>query len=595
MYRNALTPSKLLGIILLLFAAAGALTWAGCFLDVEAFAFDARGWALLGAAGALLTLGLLFLRRARWVRLPTSILLHLLALALLATLPFTIPGQSLAVQTALLALTLLAVGLLFIGILALHGEAMKSDLARGPGERLVKPMHMAAGGACVLSLAALGVWHLAPLLTAQPIITVDYEARANQAHKPAPYDPSRNAAPHYEKLLAQFTPLPETLKDKWKSWPADLNPDEYKALEEWAPRNESVLPSLSQAAQCLYWWYELKSTDGSLSAIQTTDLDQLRNCTWSVLVLSKFQASRGDADGAFQLLADLHMLGIHQIRNGTLVEQLTGLAVCGITCDALLAILDRSEVKQPALQRMLDALAPRVPQINVPRFSEVERLYGRDRVQRAFTSDSHGSGRLIPRCLYDYKKEHAGYYRSPIPYLDAVRISVTHPHRRETLVLFEDYFTKAKRLARQTPWELRVHDESYEQQVSQLLSANYFLRDGFGSMGRCIRLGWRGRTCGAGTVLVLAVFTYQSREGRLPQSLPDLVDAGLLPSVPIDPYSGQPFVYRATDKDFTLYSVGEDCTDNGGLPCGWNDETDGDHVFWPLRRGTAENAGENET
>jgi hypothetical protein len=63
-----------------------------------------------------------------------------------------------------------------------------------------------------------------------------------------------------------------------------------------------------------------------------------------------------------------------------------------------------------------------------------------------------------------------------------------------------------------------------------------------------------------------------------------LVDAGLLPSVPLDPYSGQPFVYRVTDKSFTLYSVGEDCVDDGGLPCDWNDDTGGDQVFWPVRQ-----------
>ena len=31
-----------------------------------------------------------------------------------------------------------------------------------------------------------------------------------------------------------------------------------------------------------------------------------------------------------------------------------------------------------------------------------------------------------------------------------------------------------------------------------------------------------------------------------------------------DPYSGRPFVYRASGPDFALYSVGADFRDNGG-------------------------------
>jgi hypothetical protein len=61
----------------------------------------------------------------------------------------------------------------------------------------------------------------------------------------------------------------------------------------------------------------------------------------------------------------------------------------------------------------------------------------------------------------------------------------------------------------------------------------------------------------------LAVRLYQREHERLPQTLSDLVPS-YLPSVPIDPYSGQPLIYRPEDGSFLLYSVGQDGSDDGG-------------------------------
>ena len=116
------------------------------------------------------------------------------------------------------------------------------------------------------------------LLVARPAITVDYLAQANEVNKPVNYDPNQDAAPHYEKLLSQFVALPETLKYRHRLWPTDLNPEEFKALEEWASTNESILPTLAEAASCPYWWYELKSPDGAMSNIQRPDPERLRQC-----------------------------------------------------------------------------------------------------------------------------------------------------------------------------------------------------------------------------------------------------------------------------------------------------------------------------
>jgi hypothetical protein len=580
-------PSKLFALILLILSATGAILWVGCLVDTETPAFDRVGLALLGGTLSSFVLSILFLRRAKWARRAASILLHMLILALLVALLLALPMAETATETAtIISMGFLAAGLLFAGILGLNSEAMKRDLAGdaplAPRTHPHRRKFILATVGCLLLLGALAAWRIVPLLVAEPTITVDYLAQANQANKPANYDPNQNAAAHYEKLLSEFIPLPEALKEVWKSWPADLEPNEYKALEEWAPLNEPVVAVLTQAAQCPYSWFEMKSSTGALSGIHIPHLGELRDSAWGGVLMAKFRAHQGDVSGAMQLLTDVHMMGVHRTEGGTLLEQLTGLAVCGLVYNALFAILEHCEVDKDLLGRTFQALAPRMAKINVPRFCEVERLYGLDSIQRAFTDNGKGDGRLIPERLYTTKKNRLSLYTFPISYLDAVKICVTHPGRQETTGLSEAYFTYVPELAKQTPWELHTQDTKYEEQLKELLQDNYYLQDGLAAIGQCIRIGWRSKVTGEATMTVLAVFLYEAQEGRLPVSLKQLVDAHLLPRYPMDPYSGAPLVYRVTADGFTLYSVGEDFVDNDGSPCDWADETGGDQVFWPV-------------
>ncbi len=259
------------------------VTWLGFLLDVDETAFDVGGWIILGSALGFFILSILFFWRIRWVRVLTSILLHVLALVAIMALPFIALADDLTFSEKMsaTALILLAVGQLTVGILILHSNAMKHDLTGAPLPQAVKHRKhtgvLFATGCVLLLLAAPARW-IVPLLVAKPTISVDYLAQANEAIKPADYDPNRNAAPHYEKLFSQFTPLPEILQHKFKAWPTELILNEYEAMKAWAPLNEPALPTLAEAVKCPYLWHEMKSEDGSLVGIQKPDLDPVRSC-----------------------------------------------------------------------------------------------------------------------------------------------------------------------------------------------------------------------------------------------------------------------------------------------------------------------------
>jgi len=63
----------------------------------------------------------------------------------------------------------------------------------------------------------------------------------------------------------------------------------------------------------------------------------------------------------------------------------------------------------------------------------------------------------------------------------------------------------------------------------------------------------------------LAISAFEDDHGELPPRLDDLVP-NYLNTIPVDPYRGQPLVYRRANDRYSLYAVGSDGNDDGGAP-----------------------------
>jgi len=89
-------------------------------------------------------------------------------------------------------------------------------------------------------------------------------------------------------------------------------------------------------------------------------------------------------------------------------------------------------------------------------------------------------------------------------------------------------------------------------------------------------------------ISTIAVIRYKKAHGDYPENLDQLLEADLLSKLPMDPYSDKPLIYKKTDDNFLLYSIGENFKDEGGevfrddngRARKWPDE--GDAVFWPV-------------
>ena len=82
----------------------------------------------------------------------------------------------------------------------------------------------------------------------------------------------------------------------------------------------------------------------------------------------------------------------------------------------------------------------------------------------------------------------------------------------------------------------------------------------------------------------IAILRYKAEKGQLPDNLEQLVSGGYLKELPMDPYSDGPLTYKRIGDDFTLYSVGADFDDDGGVRSDWGEGDTADQVFWPVER-----------
>lgn len=65
-------------------------------------------------------------------------------------------------------------------------------------------------------------------------------------------------------------------------------------------------------------------------------------------------------------------------------------------------------------------------------------------------------------------------------------------------------------------------------------------------------------------VTAIAAERFRIKTSHWPASLDELVEAGLLKTVPVDPFDGKPLRLKHTDDGLIVYTIGHDRTDNGG-------------------------------
>jgi len=448
----------------------------------------------------------------------------------------------------------------------------------------------------IRSLQVLGIVVLYMVLCAsrffvgRPTIKVDYIDWLNQTVSQG-RDESLNARYDIEAALAHLPEQPDGLVDKVTP---DMNDADRARLETYLADCQPAFNDLRRAAKKPFYWNQYpplssaassalasrqRSTAFSLAlATHLTEgtmpaLAGRRKLAFALRYRIQYETLRGHGENALQDSLVLMQLGRKLSGTGLLIEEMVGTALTSLGNRCLLNVLAETDVNEPALSRTYTVLSDLIHS-DTPWISfDAEKVFVYDMIQRGFTDDGHGNGRIlssgIPLAVSDPRTALKDF------------LLFDFPDRQEVTRNVETFYDSLNQSRHIMPWQQLTDTDQNHGAPGVLLDPLN------ASSEKIIQQTWSLRTSCEATLAVIAIKKYRKIHHQLPDSLKQLVDDSLMQAVPRDYFGPGPLIYRPTGSDFLLYSRGEDLRDNGGTAA--TDDKGrpqtygprGDWIFWP--------------
>jgi len=372
-----------------------------------------------------------------------------------------------------------------------------------------------------------------------------------------------------ERMRDEFaeTAINEAMSRPWTD-------EQMPALAQWVQDNRKPLDLLVEAAaRPKYFSPSPSLLDGKKHPLLMHLLpgpQGMRSTVRALTVRAMWHLGEGRSAEAWKDILACLRLARHTSRGSTLIEQLIGIAMDGVACQATVTLLQHDDQGTEQAVKILADLQALPP---------VSRMAGSlDRGERLFFIDSviqQVEGKASPN-------EWSGIEVKSLEVLSLVAIDWNHVLREGNL--WYDRFTKATRLPTfaQRQQELSNIEADIGQLSSTAISSGAIVgsvlsRDRRSRMASDVLVSLflpavsaatqaedRAITQQRLTLLAAALATYRMRQGEYPETLDELVPA-VLTKLPLDLYTEQPFIYdRKPDGGYLLYSVFENGADDGG-------------------------------
>jgi hypothetical protein len=397
----------------------------------------------------------------------------------------------------------------------------------------------------------------------KPLVGVNYIAECNELSRPQNFNPSSNAWPYLQKTFAALVPMPDDIKPYFQLWPGDMNESELESVRKWIVDNDPAVDYFLQASRRPYSWSPYQTEQNRVITISMPELKQYRALAQLTSTKAGLLAWEQDISGSLEISGDSYKIGTFLSGKRTLVEQLVGIAIRVLAVHAALECVYYTRPDANTLsafqQRMSEMVAANPLAVD---FS-LEKLFLLDEIQRNFTDDGKGGG---------YMSRNRAYANG----LGWQKIS-----RKSTLDIADKCYVYIESIADKTPLELK--EMGAEEEIERITSQNPFVHMLSPAYLRVINLSHRCDAETQAVIVILALERFKIAAGSYPDSLVVLKEKGYIDTIPLDPFSGKPFMYRKTKESFTLYSYAYDFDDDGGSgDSEWTVDGDGDFVFWPL-------------
>ena len=452
---------------------------------------------------------------------------------------------------------------------------------------------------------------------AQPNIRVDYIAEMTNVSRPVA-DEDLNAAVLYQKAIDNYVDQPkimhkvEPLDNEQprtkemdllaaiddKKWIAELTEEEVTLLRQWVADNDKAIEYFRAGSQRPYCWWDhglgdVETEKRWMLNVLLAELGPLKKMVMLICWEAKLKASDGEIEAGFNDLLKCYKAGEHLKGTRLPLEQLVGIAMQVITAQNSRMILDNTDVDSGRLKAFQEEFeVMQSSGIYIMNY-EIDRFLFSDFIQRAYTDNGKGGGRMIPRGSMLWGMLQANIvtgleFGSIGYYATSLGVSLVSADRKEMTAEIDRIFQVAEKWAKMTPWQLRNSGADLSMgflKWSRIKQTRYWPVLGLVQTSRKLsEMSYRNKAEVDALIAIIAILRYEKEKGDYPETLEKLVEAGYLHKVPMDPYSDKSLIYERKDDGFILYSFGENYTDDGGTRYRSRWAKDRDAVFWPVWR-----------
>jgi len=406
-----------------------------------------------------------------------------------------------------------------------------------------------------------------------------------------------NAAKIYERLLASYDENdfePNFVEvDFWElARSGPWRSEDYPEVAEWLESHQSTIDTLTEAAKKEKCHFPIQA---DLVGVGYT-MDRLAPMRrWAYLLIRAGNNDLGEdrVNAAIEKYVSTLQMGKHIRQQPALIEMMVGIAVETLAIrqfDKFVITGDITEEHLSIIEKALTEIKQDWSS-DLPKFTECEKLLAKNLWGMFYSINPKGEIRL------NHNISNAVMSQLPEDMRDEIKL--THWHRKlakAATILFWLYMPS-------TPQKVgEVIDKCYEryyamaepdfdwqkepEKPSSIVRLNYrylvefttsILEPAYYRI-HYIYLGTIAEQ--KGSQIIVGLRRYKNKNGRWPGSLEEV--KSFAPSETfVDPINNSSFVYKLTEKDFTLYSKGKNNIDDGGEH---NDEagTD-DWLIWPER------------
>lgn len=374
-----------------------------------------------------------------------------------------------------------------------------------------------------------------------------------------------------------------------------LTVEQRNIAQRWLQEQNDALELIIEGSRRPYYWrtYGGHGNKTEMMGILLPNLQVFRNLARSLRWRARLRAEQGRFEDSFADMKSCYRLGQHLRGDNFFIEQLVGIALEAISVQTIRDIVGNYEIDSTVLANFQRDFEQIIADENFAISLKAEKLCMYDEIQRCFTSDRFGKGHLyIPRfrkisdMASNYEDEGVEPFILDLVY--SVPFLFGHPNKEETLTSVNELYDYYQQLSLKTAAQIHADSDAIDDKLNKFSSDNILIGVLTPAIRRIFEISNRLPTEVGAALTIIAILRYNSDTNQFPQNLSQLVTTGYLRQLPIDSFAGKPLVYKKTDDDFTLYSVGPNFTDDGGKPGRdnkgrfklWTDEAD--VVFWPL-------------